>query len=79
MAGWAMYGTNGGIRVDGPASAFVCSFRGALGVLYGWRCHVGTIIFLVVLVPCWCGACTFYGEVLIGLSRDDRARRLAIS
>ena len=67
----AMYETNGGIRVDGPASAFVCSFRRALDVSYGWNRKVGTVMFLVEPVLRWCSACKFYGEVLIGLSKDD--------
>ena len=37
MVGGAMYETSGGISVDGPASAFVCSLRRALGVPYGWN------------------------------------------
>jgi len=78
MAGGAIYELSGGISVDGPASAFVCSFRRALGASYGRNRKVGTVTFLVKPVLCLCGACTFYGEVLIRLSKDDRARRLTM-
>jgi len=43
MAGVAMYETNGGASVDGPASAFVCLFRRALGISYGWNRKVGAL------------------------------------
>ena len=71
MGGGAMYEMSGGARVDGPASAFVCSFKRALGASYGRNRKVGTVMFLVEPVLRWCSACKFYGEVLIGLSKDD--------
>jgi len=43
MAGGAMYETSGGVSVDGPASAFVCSFRRALGISYGWNRNFGAV------------------------------------
>ena len=79
MADEAMYEMCRGVSVDGPASAFVCSLRRALGVPYGWNRKVGTVTVLVDLALCWCGACTFYGEVSIRLSNDDRTRRLTMS
>jgi len=48
----AMYETNGGVSVEGPASAFVCSFRRALDASYGWNRKVGTVTFLVQPVLC---------------------------
>ena len=47
MTDGAMYEVSGGARVDGPASAFVCSFKRALGASYGWNRKVGTVMFLV--------------------------------
>ena len=52
MAGGAMYETKGGTSVDGPASAFVCPFRRAPGVPYGWNRKVGTVTVLVEPLLC---------------------------
>ena len=52
MAGGAMYETKGGTSVDGPASAFVCPFRRAPGVPYGWNRKVGTVAVLVEPLLC---------------------------
>jgi len=44
------YGTSGGMRVDGPISAFLCSFTRAWDVPYGWNCPVWINPVLVGLV-----------------------------
>ena len=43
MVDGSMHETNGGVRVDGPASASVCSLRQTPGVPYGWNRKVGTV------------------------------------
>ena len=56
--GWLTYGVGGSARVDGPASAFLCSSRRARDVPYGWNLLTDNSSVLVGRALCGWNACT---------------------
>ena len=55
----------------GPASGFLYSMQRVWGASYGWKRRVGVAPRLREPTLGWRGFCTFYREVLVGLSWND--------
>ena len=73
------HGTGGGIRVDGPATIFMCSLRRARDLPYGWNLPIDLGPVLAGPVPGLWEVYTFScGKTSTGIHEDKRTPVLTI-